>query len=199
MEITSIIVAVISGIIGPISLLYLKDKIENRKKKNDVVVDTLILSEKVMDKLEYIKDEFECDRVWVAQFHNGGNFYPTGKSIAKFTINYETVSLNVSSIQSNFQNIPVSLFSKSINQLYENEVIAVSDYFDETIATFGLKYIAEESGCKSGYLFAIKTIDHKFVGILGIDYTKNVRNLDQNTVAHLGYHAASLGGVLVSI
>ena len=33
------------------------------------------------------------------------------------------------------------------------------DYKDETIATFGLKYIAEDTGCKSGYLFAIKTID----------------------------------------
>ena len=196
MEITEIIVAVISGIIGPILLLVLKDKYENRKKKNDVVVDALILSEKVMDKLEYIKDEFEVDRVWIAQFHNGGNFYPTGKSIAKFSIIYETVNLNVASIQSNFQNIPVTLFSKSINQLYENDIIAIQDYTDDNVLTYGLKYIAEESGCKSGYLFAIKTIDHKFIGILGLDITKSVRNFDQMQILHLSNHAASLGGVL---
>lgn len=196
MEITEIIVAVISGIIGPILLLVLKDKYENRKKKNDVVVDALILSEKVMDKLEYIKDEFEADRVWIAQFHNGGNFYPTGKSIAKFSIIYETVNLNVASIQSNFQNIPVTLFSKSINQLYENDIIAIQDYTDDNVLTYGLKYIAEESGCKSGYLFAIKTIDHKFIGILGLDITKSVCNFDQMQILHLSNHAASLGGVL---
>ena len=23
-------------------------------------------------------NDLDCDRVWIAQFHNGGNFYPTG-------------------------------------------------------------------------------------------------------------------------
>jgi hypothetical protein len=93
------------------------------------------------------------------------NFYPTGKSMAKFTMMYETVNGGVTSIQNNFQNIPVNLFSKSINQLLEGDTIIIPDFKDETIATYGLKYIADESGCKSGYLFSIKTIDDKFVGV----------------------------------
>jgi hypothetical protein len=117
--------------------------------------------------------------------------------MAKFSIIYETVHQGVSSIQNNFQNIPVNLFSKSINELLENDVIEISDFKDETIATYGLKYIAEESGCKSGYLFSVKTIDNKFIGILGMDYTKRKTKLDIESINHLQVHATAIGGVLM--
>ena len=192
-----IIIAFITGVVGPILLLYIKKKLEN-KEKPDMVKDTLRVAELVTNKIENIKDEFNADRVWITQFHNGGNFYPTGKSMAKFSIMYETVNPGISSVQSNFHNIPVNLFSKSINQLLSNDVIEISDYKDETIATFGLKYIAEDTGCKSGYLFAIKTIDDRFIGTLGLDYTKRKTKLDIESINHLLVHATSLGGVLMT-
>jgi hypothetical protein len=195
---TEVIVAFISGVLGPISILFVKNVLEKRKKKPDMVHETLKVSELITSKIEHIKEEFNCDRVWVTQFHNGGHFYPTGKSMAKFSIIYETVSSNAQSIQLNYQNIPVNLFSKSINQLLVNEVIEISDYKDDTIATYGLKYIAEETGCKSGYLFAIKTIDNKFIGTLGLDYTKRKTRLDIESINHLLVHATALGGVLMS-
>ena len=115
-NLTSVLIAFITGVIGPIAVLYIKHLLDKRKKKPDMVMDTLRVSELVNSKIDHIKEEFGADRVWVAQFHNGGNFYPTGRSMAKFSIIYETVSLNASSIQSSFHNIPVNLFSKSINQ-----------------------------------------------------------------------------------
>jgi len=193
-----IIVAFITGVLGPISILYIKYLLDKRKKKPDIVKDTLRVSELVDSKIEHIKDEFKADRVWISQFHNGGNFYPTGKSIAKFSIMYEVVSMGTTSVQSNFKNIPVNLFSKSINQLLVNDIIEIEDFTDETIATYGLKYIAEESGCKSAYLFAIKTIEDKFIGVLAIDYTKEVTRLDMESINHLQVHASSIGGVLMS-
>jgi len=111
---------------------------------------------------------------------------------------YETVNPGISSVQSNFHNIPVNLFSKSINELLSNDSIEISDYKDETIATFGLKYIAEDTGCKSGYLFAIKTIDDKFIGCLGLDYTKRKTKLDEDSIKHLQVYSTSLGGVLMT-
>ena len=195
---TGIIIAFITGVLGPILLLYIKSKLEKKKEKPDMVRETLRVSELVTHKIEDIKDEFKSDRVWITQFHNGGNFYPTGKSMAKFSIMYETVNPGISSVQSNFHNIPVNLFSKSINQLLSNDVIEISDYKDETIATFGLKYIAEDTECKSGYLFAIKTIDDKFIGCLGLDYTKRKTKLDEDSIKHLQVYATSLGGVLMT-
>ena len=197
-NISGIVIAFISGVIGPIGVLYLKHLLDKRKVKPDMVKDTLRVSELVTTKIEHIKDEFKADRVWITQFHNGGNFYPTGKSMAKFSIMYETVNPGISSVQSNFHNIPVNLFSKSINELLSNESIEISDYKDETIATFGLKYIAEDTGCKSGYLFAIKTIEDKFIGCLGLDYTKRKTKLDEESIKHLQVYATSLGGVLMT-
>jgi hypothetical protein len=61
-----------------------------------------------------------------------------------------------------------------------------------------LKYIAEDTGCKSGYLFAIKTIDDKFIGCLGLDFTKRKTKLDQNSIQNIEVYATALGGVLMT-
>jgi hypothetical protein len=192
-----VIIAFITGVLGPITLLYVKNILNKRKVKPDMVTETLKVSELITTKIDHIKEEFKSDRVWVTQFHNGGHFYPTGKSMAKFSVIYESVNIGVGSIQSGFQNIPVNLFSKSINQLLENDVIEVSDFKDETIATYGLKYAAEESGCKSCYLFSVKTIDGKFIGTLGLDFTKRKTALDIESINRLLVHATSIGGVLM--
>jgi hypothetical protein len=194
----SIIVAFITGVLGPVLLLFIKNKLEKKPEKPDMVLETLKVSELVMSKIESIKDHMKCDRVWVAQFHNGGNFYPTGKSMAKFSIIYESVGPSVTSIQGNFHNIPVNLFSRSINQLLEHNTIEISDFKDETVATFGLKYVAEDTGCKSGYLFAIKCIEGRFIGMLGIDYTKKKTKLNEEMINHLLVQSTSIGGVLMN-
>lgn len=194
----AVAVAFITGVIGPIAVLYIKHVLDSRKKKPDMVMDTLRVSELINQKIDHIRDEFNADRVWISQFHNGGNFYPTGRSMAKFSIMYEAVSANASSVQSNFKNIPVNLFSRSINELLQNDVIEVADFKDETIATYGLKYVAEETGCKSSYLFAIKTIEDRFIGILSVEFTKRKTRLDIEDINHLQNHASSIGGVLMT-
>ena len=192
-----LIIAFITGVISPVTVILLKNRLDKRNKP-DMVEEALQVSELVTNKIDEIREDIKADRVWVTQFHNGGHFYPTGKSITKFSVMYESVNTGVSSMQSNFQNIPVHLFSKSMNQLVNGDTIEIPDYKDETIATYGLKYIAEDTGCKSGYLFAIKTIDDKFIGVLGVDYTKKKVNLDDDTINSIMIHASSLGGVLMN-
>jgi hypothetical protein len=191
-------IAFVTGVLGPLSVIWLKNFLDKRKKKPDMVMDTLRVSELITSRIEHIKEEFKADRVWITQFHNGGNFYPTGKSMAKFSVMYETVDIGVNSIQTNFHNIPVNLFSKSINQLLLNDVIEIPDFKDDNVATYGLKYIAEDTGCRSEYLFSIKTIDGRFIGTLGLDYTKRKTKLDMDSINHLQVHASSLGGVLMT-
>jgi len=197
-SITSIVIAFITGVIGPILVIYIKNRLDNAKPKPDIVLDALKVGEQITHKIETIREDFKADRVWIIQFHNGGHFYPTGKSIAKFSMLYETVSVGANSIQTSFQNIPVNLFSKSINHLLENDTIEIPDFKDEKIATYGLKYVAEESGCKSGYLFSIKNIDDKFIGIMGIDYTKKKSKLDVEDCSQLRIHANIIGGALMN-
>lgn len=197
-EIAPIAIAFITGVIGPVLVIFIKDRLEKKKPKPDMVAEALKVGELITHKIEHIKEEFKADRVWITQFHNGGHFYPTGKSMAKFSVIYETVSLNAQSIQSNFQNIPVNLFSKSINQLLENDVIEIPDFTDETVSTYGLKYLAETTGSKSEYLFAIKTLDDRFIGSLGIEFTREKVTLDMESINHIMNHASSIGGVLMN-
>lgn len=197
-EWTSIIPAFLTGVAGPIIVMFIKNYLDKKNQSSDMIKDAVEIGNLISSKIEYIKSEFNGDRVWVAQFHNGGNFYPTGKSIAKFSIFYETVNVGVTSIQNSFQNIPVNLFAKSVNELVEKEIVQVPDFKDSLSETYGLEYVAETSGCKSVYLFAIKTIDDKFIGILGIDFTKRKTKLDTESVNYLSNHATAIGGVLMT-
>jgi hypothetical protein len=192
-----VVIAFITGVVSPVIVMLVKNKLD-KKPKVDVVQEALQVGELVTHKIDEIRDDFKADRVWITQFHNGGHFYPTGKSITKFSIIYETVSTSVSSVQQNFQNIPVNLFSKSLSRLANSNSIEIADFKDESIATYGLKYIAEETGCKSGYLFAIKTIDDRFIGVLGMDYTKKKVKLDDEMVKDIKIQVSSLGGVLMN-
>ena len=191
-------VAIIGGVIGPIIVLasnwYLNNKLG--KKKQDMVTEALEVGELVTNRLDQIKEEYQADRVWLSQFHNGGHFYPTGKSIAKFSIFYETVSSNAPSLQLSLKNIPVALFSKSFNRLLSDDMIIIPDFKDENISTYGLRHIAEEYKNKSQYLFAIKNFEGRFIGILGVDYTAEKLTLTEEEIEELLRTSISLGGVL---
>lgn len=191
-------IALIGGVIGPLVVLALKKWLDERKaiKPSDMITEALEVGELVTNRLESIKEVFDADRVWISQFHNGGHFYPTGKSIAKFSIFYETVSTNALSMQLTLKNIPVALFSKSFNQLLSEDQIIIPDFKDVTTSTFGLKYTAEEFKTKSQYIFAIKNFEGKFIAILGVDYTARKHKLSEDEIEELMHTAISLGGVL---
>ena len=196
---SSVIGAFFTGILGPIVVAFAKAYLEKRKlNKKDPVAESLKTNILVDNKVNEILEEYGADRVWITQFHNGGHFYPTGKSIHKFSMFYETVTPGTNSIKDYFQNIPVSLFSKSTNYLLENDVIEIPDFKDETVATYGLKYIADEYGCKSGYLFAVKSIDNKFLGILGVDYAKKRKTLTHDEISDIRVEVTSIGGVIMN-
>jgi GAF domain-containing protein len=195
---SAIIVAFITGVLGPVLIIVVKHFIDKKSKKKDMIADACEVSSAVVLKLDEIKEEYSADRVWIAQFHNGGHFYPTGKSIAKFSVFYETVEAGASSIQTNLQNIPVNLFSKSINYLLKDEMIRIADFKDETLATYGLKYFAEENGTKSQYLFSIRSLDGKFIGFMSVDYTKKKTRLTDQDIIDLEIVAGTLGGVLMN-
>lgn len=193
--IVALVSSLLTAVVGPIAVSIVNKILD--KKNKDILKESLQNNTLISAKVEGIKERMKADRVWVMQFHNGGTFYPTGKSIQKFSMFYETVSQDTHSVQSSFQNIPVSLFSKSINHLLEEDTIIIPDFKNETIATYGLKHIAEENGCKSAYLFAVKTIEGKFIGTLGVEYTKKKTNLSEDDINHLLVEATTLGGELM--
>jgi len=193
-----IVIAFLTGVLGPILILLLKNRLETKKKVKDPLTDAVFNANVVSDELDKLLIESGADRVWIAQFHNGGHYYPTGKSIQKFSFFFESVKAMKDSIKLNFQNIPVNLFSKAFGQILDSDTITIPDYRDEKIATYGLKYIAEETGTKSSYLFAIRAVDDRLIGVLGVDYTSRKKTLDHEQIINFRIVAATLGGVLMN-
>ena len=147
-----------------------------------------------------IREEFNGDRVWITQFHNGGNFYPTGKSIQKFSIFYEVAKKGISSISHTFNNIPTSLYPKAFDHMLNDEQkgIFIPDYNDPKIATYGLKGAAESVGTKSSYLIPLFTLDEKYIGVLGVDYVTKKKRITKDDWEHLQIKASRIAGFLSS-
>ena len=167
---TTIIVALITAVIGPIAVAWVKLKLEKKDDKTPMR-EALETSNLIEDQLEIIMDEINCDRIWIAQFHNGGHFYPTGKSIQKFSFFHEKTSPNTINIQHTFQNIPVSLFPRVLAKIYKDTELAIDDV---SLAedTYGLEHLTVQFGTKSICMLGLYSLDNHLIGILGISFKK---------------------------
>jgi len=166
--ITTIAVALITAVVGPIAVNWVKLKMEN-KDANIPMKDALETSTLIDTQLEQMMEELECDRVCIAQFHNGGYFYPTGRSIQKFSIFYEKCTPTTPNIQQTFQNIPVSLFPKVLSKVYKDNELSINDVTTEE-DTYGLEYLTTQFGTKSVCLVGLHSLDNHLIGALCISY-----------------------------
>tara|TARA_R110000751_G_scaffold253129_1_gene352715 strand:+ start:527 stop:1138 length:612 start_codon:yes stop_codon:yes gene_type:complete len=171
MMITTIIVALITAVFGPIAVTWFKTKYKPESTTSPVD-EAIELNSLVDDQLGVIMEELKCDRVWISQFHNGGHFYPTGKSIQKFSIFYEKVTIDTIPSQHTFQNIPCSLFPKAMSALYKEGEIAVPTLESET---YDLLAVAKPYGSKSFYLVALDDLQGKFIGVLSVDFKEEYK------------------------
>ena len=164
---TTIIVALITAVIGPAFLEWVRTKLKKEDPKSSSVKEAIDLNELVDNQLDQIIEEIECDRIWIGQFHNGGHFYPTGKSIQKFSIFYEKLTPTTSAIQHIFQQIPVSLFPKALAQLYKEGELSIPTYEGED---YDLAGVSSPYGTKSFYMVALDDLHGRFIGVISIAY-----------------------------
>ena len=191
--------AFLTGVVGPILYLIINKVIQSRAdKKRDKVKEAIIDIAIVNNEIEEIREEFNGDRVWISQFHNGGNFYPTGKSIQKFSIFYEVTKAGVSSVAHTFNNIPCSLYPKTFEHMMEGNAIYINDYLDPKVATYGLKEAAKSVGTKSTYMMPLFTLDEKFLGIIGVDFVTKKKKMTKDDWEHFQIKAGRIAGFLSS-
>lgn len=188
----------LTTIIGPIALewskLYLKKIFSvdvNSKLKLEVNLNNLVDHE-----ISQILELTHVDRVWIAQFHNGGNFYPSKKSIQKFSIFHEASKPGVSRIMPEFQNIPCSLFNKVFMELLQNDMIYVKDFSNPDEFRFGLEYTVENTGTKSIYMIPLIAAGGKMIGILSAEYVLKRGKFTEDTRHTIDEKAALISGIL---
>ena len=192
-----LLAAFLTGVVGPIMYLVIsKHLAKQSEKKRDKIKETIVDSTLITDELEEIRDEFKSDRVWISQFHNGGNFYPTGKSIQKFSIFYEVTKTGVSSVAHTFNNIPCSLYPKAFEHMMGGNGIFIPNFLDVKVATYGLKEAAKSVGTKSSFLVPLFTLDDKYIGTIGIDYVSRKKKLTKDQWEHFQIKAGRIAGYL---
>ena len=194
MMLTTILVALITAVIGPAVVEWVKSKLNKKDTKPSSVKEAIDLNELVDGQLEQLMDELECDRVWIGQFHNGGHFYPTGKSIQKFSIFYEKLTPSTSPIQHVFQQVPVSLFPKALAKLYREGELAITDYDAED--NYDLGIFSREYGTKSFYMIAIDDLDEHFIGVLGISFNDKAHKLSKEEWIFIRQKVGAIGSLL---
>ena len=190
----TVLVALITAVLGPIIVAWFKLKME-KKSQNTLMFDALETSTLVDNQLEIVLEELECDRVWIAQFHNGGHFYPTGKSIQKFSIFYEVTTPDAPSIKSIFQNIPASLFSKPLALLYEKGEIAVEDTINIS-NDLGLESFCPNHTYKSVYLLTLTDLSDRIIGVMGIYYTEEKHKITKEEWIFIRQKVGAIGNLL---
>ena len=192
MMITTIIVALITAVFGPIAVTWFKTKYKPESTTSPVD-EAIELNSLVDDQLGVIMEELKCDRVWISQFHNGGHFYPTGKSIQKFSIFYEKTTPGTLPSQHTFQNIPCSLFAKSLAELNKEGEISVPNFKD--YETFDLQGVAEQHGTESFYLIALEDLHGKFTGTMAVSYNEEYK-FDKEDWIYIRQKAGVIGTLL---
>ena len=70
MVVTTIIVALITAVFGPIAVAWAKNKFRPNEKTYPLE-DAINVNAIIDDQLESMMVEMEADRIWVSQFHNG--------------------------------------------------------------------------------------------------------------------------------
>ena len=191
---TTIMIALITAVIGPVMVEWVKDKLKKEEKPESPVKEAIDLNELVDNQLEQLMDELDCDRIWIGQFHNGGHFYPTGKSIQKFSIFYEKLTPSTNTIQHIFQQIPVSLFPKALSKLYKDGELGVVNY--STDETYDLSMFSKDYGTKSFYMIAIDDLDGHFIGVMGIAFNGKEHKLSKDEWIFIRQKVGAIGSLL---
>ena len=191
----TIIISLITALIAPVVVEWIKVNFIH-KKLQDALGESINSDEKIDTQLELIMEELKCDRICIAQFHNGGHFYPTGKSIKKFSIFYERTSEKAVSIKETFQNIPVSLFPKVFSLLYKSGEINIPSCKENTVDCGLFPVHGKSYKTKSFYMLSIEDLTNNFVGTLTVSYYGKEHTLTLDEWIFLRQKIGAIGSIL---
>ena len=189
----SVLVALITALFGPVAIIWVKKKIT--KTKDEVVME-LHSTEKITTEIEEILYKLNGDRVWITQFHNGGHFLHSNKSIQKFSVVYEVDGPGILPVSTIFTNIPISLYSRCFSEMVTSKFIGIPNYDDPSVATFGLKPGAEATGAKATYMVGLFDFGTgKLMGSIGIDFL-DPTELTNSQIEYLKIRSERVAGYL---
>jgi len=196
-KISAAIISAAGGILSSYIYYKLKFDSQEEEEENDGLDEHIQYAKRIDGELKSILDTVEADRVWVAQFHNGKEYYPphSSNSMKKISVTHEVTSAGVSKERNTFSNMLVSFFSDMILDVSNNGHVKYLASESENSPN-EIDVLFRQRGCESMDLFSMENLDEKLVGILGVDHTSEVSGLSQNEMNYLNKKANLLGGLL---
>jgi hypothetical protein len=197
-----LMIAFLTGILGPVLLVLVKHKLfsvnkDLEKRKKDFR-QSLEIQERINTSLNSLQLKFNLDRLWIAQFHNGGNFYPGNKSMKKMSMTFESTAPGIAADIMKMQNLPVSFLSPVLQKLTEEDTTGINiDVYTEE--DYALRSFWETRGVQTVYLFPIKCLESDFIGIFGVDFVKRDGFVSDEVYDQLRAEALLLSGYVAAI
>jgi hypothetical protein len=197
-HLTLVFVALITGVLSPLTVQIFQYLIKKKETHTESLshYESFENENRIIKKLEAVREKFNCDRVWVAEFHNGGKTY-SGKSFQKFSQTYEVVRKGIAAEAPITQNIPTSLFSNFFQILNDKGYYEANDVKNAgDIAAFTMQSFWNSRGITSCVVISIKDILNNFVGIMCLDGVLDKLNVSQEGIRELTIIASNLSGYL---
>lgn len=160
-SITSIVIALITA--G-----YFKKRQEKAKENisKQQLMKQIQQSEIVHYALRELRRKYNADRVYIWQFHNGGNFY-TSSPMQRATITYERCSEGLERKADKYQGVLISNIPSYIKETMEGTMF----YHDvEQIPDFALRSLLISHGTFAHAATPLYNKDKNLIGIVSLDW-----------------------------
>ncbi len=167
--IKTVITSVTSVVVALIAAGYFQKykKQQTEKQSKTKLVQQIQKDELIHFSLREIRRKYNVDRVYIIQYHNGGQFY-TDSSMQKASITYERCSDGLERLSEKYQNILVSNFTWYNSKLLKGETFFNDD--DEDVDDITMKSLFRSYGTSSHCGLPIYDGDKHLVAVLGFDW-----------------------------
>lgn len=172
-------------VIGAITFKKKMDSYFDEKKENvpGKVIKQSDIDNKILTRLEHVKEALNADRILVFDFHNGEHF-ANGRSALRMSASYEVVRYGVERKQQDLQKLPLSILPNLIRELLDKGIYFVDDF--EKFKNVQPEYsICSALQMKALYNYIINDSNGAPVGFVSIQFKNRTDTVDESITRKL--------------
>lgn len=164
----ALITSIASVIVALIGAGYFKRYTDKQKESfsKSKLMEQIRKDEIVHLALRDLRRKYNCDRIYIWQFHNGGNFY-TSSPMQKTSVTYERCSDGLERKSEKFQNTIISTITSYIKDVLNLEMF-YNDVKD--MPDIAIRSVCQSYGTQSHAGAPIYDDKEHLVGILSMDW-----------------------------
>lgn len=164
----ALITSIASVIVALIGAGYFKRYTDKQKESfsKSKLMEQIRKDEIVHLALRDLRRKYNCDRIYIWQFHNGGNFY-TSSPMQKTSVTYERCSDGLERKSERFQNTIISTITSYIKDVLNLEMF----YYEvKDMPDIAVRSVCQSYGTQSHAGAPIYDDKEHLVGILSMDW-----------------------------